>query len=176
MSDFVFGYGSLVEPADSAHPAELTGARRAWTVAMDNTVDLPGYKHYLDVEGSRPAVCVAFLDLVDDPASTVNGVCRPVDPADLMALDLRERQYDRVDVTHRVTPAPGRIWTYVGRADARRRADRARATGTLRVGRVYLDTVTAAFDRLGPDQRAAFDAGTDPAGVPVVDLRRVDTP
>ena len=42
----VFGYGSLV--ADGAQPCELRGFRRFWGVAMDNRVDLPGYKHFED--------------------------------------------------------------------------------------------------------------------------------
>lgn len=158
MTDFVFGYGSLVEPVAGGHRAELLGARRAWTVAMDNTLDLPGYKHYLDVEGLRPAVCVAFLDLADDDSASVVGFCRPVTPAGLVALDRRERQYERVDVTHRVAPAAGPTWAYVGRADSRERAARARREARLVVARGYLDAV--------PDDVVA--------DLPVVDLLRVD--
>lgn len=174
MSAFVLGYGSLVADVAGGHRAVLTGARRAWTVAMDNTLDLPGYKFYLDADGVRPAVSVAFLDLVDDSTASVEGICRPVTDDDLAGLDRRERQYERVDVTDRVHSAPGRTWTYVGRADSRARATRAREDGTLRIARAYLHTVFAAYDRLGADARHRFDASTDPPGVPVIALTRVD--
>ena len=32
---------------------------------MDNSVDLPGYKHYVDPDGARPDVKVTFLNLVE---------------------------------------------------------------------------------------------------------------
>ena len=50
---WLFGYGSLV-PAGEARPCHLTGWQRSWGVAMDNTVDLPGYKHFVTPEGERP--------------------------------------------------------------------------------------------------------------------------
>ena len=43
--------------------------------------DLPGYKHYTDSSGYRPAVFVCFLDVVADPRGSVNGLCVPVDAA-----------------------------------------------------------------------------------------------
>ena len=44
--------------ADSADGfvCDLHGYRRQWGVAMDNRRDLPGYKHYTDEFGLRPAV------------------------------------------------------------------------------------------------------------------------
>ena len=88
----VFGYASLVG-ADGLRPATLRGHRRVWGVAMDNTVDLPGYKRYLAPDGSRPALCVAFLDVVPDASASVEGLCVPVDGDALAWLDDRERNY-----------------------------------------------------------------------------------
>src|SRR3954470_12595542 len=71
----VFGYGSLVD--GPVRPAVLPGWRRTWGIAMDNAVDLPGYKHYeVPGTGERPAVMVAFLDVAPDPdpAAEVPGV------------------------------------------------------------------------------------------------------
>jgi len=97
---FVFGYGSLAGEHLRCPVARLRGWRRAWGVAMDNSVDLPGYKAFsLRTDGSRPAVFVAFLDIEPDPTSSVTGVCVPVEDSDLHALDDRERNYDRVDLT-----------------------------------------------------------------------------
>ncbi|MGH2917402.1 MAG: hypothetical protein ACRDLS_02220, partial [Solirubrobacteraceae bacterium] len=62
MGQFVFGYGSLAAECDGA-AARLRDHRRVWGVAMDNSRDLPGYKHYrLRGDASRPAVFVAFVD------------------------------------------------------------------------------------------------------------------
>lgn len=106
---FVFGYGSLAADLDGT-VARLRGHRREWGVAMDNSRNLAGYKHYLlRSDASRPQVYVVFLDLVRDAGSSVNGVLVPVDAAALNALDRRERNYQRVDVTGAVA---------VGDADA----------------------------------------------------------
>ena len=74
----MFAYGSLAERPASR--AELRGYRRRFDVAMDNSVDLPGYKYYVDeASGERPEVFVAFVDLVPDDAAAVNGVVFEVD-------------------------------------------------------------------------------------------------
>jgi hypothetical protein len=62
--DYIFGYGSLAGgeltalgfvPSRVRRPegfvADLAGMRRGWGVAMDNRLDRPGYKHYVDGEG-----------------------------------------------------------------------------------------------------------------------------
>ena len=149
----------------------LAGHRRVLGVAMDNRVDLPGYKWYRDPrDGSRPAVMVAFADLAPAPAGEVNGVCVPA--PDLAALDLRERNYDRVEVTDAIADPPGRTWAYVGSAAGRARF----ARGPTVVARAYLEGIQAAFRGLGPAEHGAFLASTDFGGVPVVALERVDLP
>jgi Gamma-glutamyl cyclotransferase, AIG2-like len=178
MSEYVFGYGSLVAGHPDGHVTELRGHRRCWGVAMDNCRDLPGYKWYrLRASGERPAVFVAFLDIVaaGDAAPPVNGVCHPVGAAELAALDARERNYERVDVTAAVALARGRVWAYAGSAAGRARLAAARRAGTAIVSRDYLATVEAAFTRLGPAALSAFHASTaPPEGLPVLDLERVE--
>ena len=124
---------------------------------MDNAVDLPGYKYYVEPDGTRPEVKVAFVNLVP-AAGAVNGL---VIDADLEVLDLRERNYERVEVE------PG-LWTYVGTSDARARYE----AGPSVVSREYLELVRRGFAALG--QLEQFERTTDPLGVPVRDLRRVD--
>ena len=109
--EFVFGYGALTALADGAAPSRTPAAggfvcdlrehRRQWGVAMDNRRDLPGYKHYTDAAGDRPPVFVCFLDIAADAGSSVNGLCVPVDAVRLRALDVRERNYRRRDVSLR---------------------------------------------------------------------------
>jgi hypothetical protein len=112
---------------------------------MDNAVDLPGYKCYVDPDGDRPDVKVTFVNIVEADDS-VHGV---VIDADLDALDLRERNYERREVE------PG-LWAYVGTAEARARFEE----GPAVVSREYFESVPT----------------EEPPGVPVVDLRRVDLP
>jgi len=81
---FVFGYGSLAG-GGAGRPSRLHGSRRVWGVAMDNRVAIAGYKVYLRADGSRPAVFVAFLDVVDEPGAATDGVLLEVDDEALYA-------------------------------------------------------------------------------------------
>ena len=145
---------------------------------MDNTRDLPAYKHYLEPEtGGRPAVYVAYLDLAPQPADSVNGLVFPVDAGGLEELDRRERNYERREVGDQINPPPGgRVWAYFGSAAARERFERGRSAGTAVVDRAYLDGVRDGFARLGRLELERFDASTDPPPVPIRVLERVDTP
>jgi dephospho-CoA kinase len=177
---FVFAYGSLAADLRASHRAELRGRRRAWGVAMDNRVDVPGYKHYrLRADGSRPAVCVAFLDLLDDdPSATTTGVCVPVDDAQLAIIDRRERNYDRIDVTAALAGGGpgGVVWAYVGTPTGRGRLREARERGRAVISRDYLERTRAAFAALGPEALAEFEAGAAIGDLPVWDLERHDLP
>ena len=124
---------------------------------MDNAVDLPGYKYYVEPDGTRPAVKVAFVNLVP-AAGAVNGLVIDGDPE---VLDRRERNYERVEVE------PG-LWTYIGTPDARARYE----AGPSVISSEYLELVRAGFAALG--QIEEYERTTDPPEVPVRDLRRVD--
>lgn len=178
-TDWVFGYASLVadHAGDGAVAATLSGYRRIWGVAADNTQTIPGYKMYISrADGSRPAVFVAFLDLESDDEAAVNGLARPVDAAQLAALDLRERNYDRIEVTEAVRGiddgplrVDGRVWAYMGSAGGRARLREGVAVGTAVVSRDYLQKVRAALSPLP-------DADPLPDGLPVWDLDPVPLP
>jgi gamma-glutamylcyclotransferase (GGCT)/AIG2-like uncharacterized protein YtfP len=173
----VFGYASLVHDGGPGQLTRLSGVRRAWGVATDNTRAIPGYKMYLlRSDGSRPAVFVAFLDLAPDAKTSVNGVCRPVTESELELLDQRERNYDRVDVTASIESPPGRVWAYVGSAKARERLRHARRAGTAVVSRDYVSKVHEGFRALGEAEYARFLATSSLDGLPVWDLDRVDLP
>jgi gamma-glutamylcyclotransferase (GGCT)/AIG2-like uncharacterized protein YtfP len=169
VPEYVFGYGSLTALAP-ARPARLRGHRRVWGVAMDNSLDIPGYKRYERPDGSRPRVYVAFLDVVEEPGAEVTGALVPVDSAALDALDARERSYTRVDVTGQVERPGGRVWTYAGSPAGRERFRRARDGGTVVVSGEYLLRVQEAFAAL------AIGDPPGPDGLPVVELRRIDLP
>jgi hypothetical protein len=175
VTDYVFGYASLVA-APTVARAVLHGHRRVWGVAMDNAVEVPGYKVYALPDGTRPALAVAFLDLEQADGAEVDGALLTVDATGLAALDMRERQYERIDVTALIDPAPDdTVWTYIGRAPGRARVAAGRA-GTARVAiqRSYIELVEATFTALGDDTFARYRAGTEPPPFPILDLTRID--
>ncbi len=168
---FVFGYGSLAA-FDGGRPARLQGHRRVWGVAMDNRVKIAGYKCYRRGEdGGRPAVYVAFLDIVPEAGASTDGVLLAVDGAALRDLDDRERNYARIDVTEHVRAAPGTVWTYAGTSAGRARLRAGLRDATAVVQRGYIDAVRAGFAARGIAD--TIDPGAD---LPVVDLVRDDLP
>ena len=168
---WLFTYGSLL-PAGEARPCDLTGWRRSWGVAMDNAVDLPGYKHFVTPEGERPALMVAFLSIAPQAGATVNGVALPVAEDELPGLDDRERNYARVDVTEAVDPRlDGRVWAYAGLDAARERLARGLREGRAAIASSYHERVVAGFEGLG--QRERFERLTAPTPAPIVDLEVV---
>jgi hypothetical protein len=182
--EFVFGYGSLAALADGAvasrtpradgFVSDLRGYRRQWGVAMDNRRDLPGYKHYTDELGRRPAVFVCFLDIEIDPGRSVNGLCVPVDGPRLAALDQRERNYERVDVSASVDADGGRVWAYVGARAARLRMRWAVAAHRAVIDGRYLETVADAFATLGAGELQRLAPSLAPGLLPVLTLTRHD--
>jgi dephospho-CoA kinase len=172
---FVFGYGSLAGEHLVCPVARLRGWRRVWGVAMDNRLDVPGYKSYrLRSDGSRPAVFVAFADIEPDPSGAVTGVCMPAAADDLAALDRRERNYDRIDVTSQLDPSPpGRTWAFRGSDAGRARLREGLAAGIAVVSRDYLDGVLAAIASIAPDDVASAERAPADAGLVILDLERV---
>lgn len=211
MSAWVFGYASLVAFAEplvaggrshQATPGRLRGFRRHWGAAMDNWEGGEEAKHWLDPEtGKRPRIRIAYLDISHigsegGPPTTVNGLAIPVDLDRLAALDAREVNYERIDVSDAFEPAgtttqptgdsvradrkpagsvrPQRVFAYVGTAAARERRRRALADGDGFVARDYLAGVRAAFTVLGDDALAEFDRTTDSSPFPLADLRVIN--
>lgn len=176
MPDLVFGYGSLVGLAEpAARLGRLRGFRRSWGAAMDNWEPVNDPKHFLDREtGERPRVRVAYLDVCEREGSSVNGLAMPVDEARLAALDAREVNYERVDVSAAFEPAvPGRVFAYLGTAAARERCRAGAAEANICVSVDYVVAVRRAFAALGEGALAAFDRSTDPLPFPQRELELV---
>jgi hypothetical protein len=153
MRVLIFGYGSLAPGRGT--PAHLRGYRRAWNVAMDNRATIPGYKYYVDAAGRRPEVFVTFLNLV--PGDGVDGVVIDADP---VALDARERNYRRVDVSDAID-VPGPVFAYIGLAEAVDRFEAGHREGRAVAQRAYVESVRGV-------------APSPP--LPVLDLTRIDLP
>ena len=166
---FVFGYGSLMEHGEGT-PCRLGGHRRRWGVAMDNRRTIPGYKYFLEPDGGRPEVYVAFLDAVPEPGASCTGLAFPVTAPALDELDARERNYRRVDVTAMVdADLGGRVWAYLGLEEARERYAAGVRAGTAVVSRAYVAGARAGFAAYG------LSFGPEPP-VPVRDLTLVRVP
>jgi cation transport regulator ChaC len=178
---FVFAYGSLASVAADAEPlavATLESWRRTWNVAMDNLESVPGYKYYLDpVTGERPALHVAFANLEWAPGVDCVGFLLPVlHPSVLAALDRRERNYTRLEVTDQVYREPdderptSRVWVYMGTMAARQRFSTAASAGTAVLQRAYVDGIEQAFAARGLTDR--YRASTRDPECPVAELTR----
>lgn len=176
---WVLAYGSLLAQAGrDGIPVILLDHRRRWDVAMENTRDLPGYRFFRDsVTGERPDVAVAFVNAVRRPGAYLNAVAFPATPPEIEALDARERNYERVEISGLVRPRlDAEVWAYRGLPASRDRFDQARSEGRAVVSRAYHDAVRAGFAALGPDALLQFDRTTDPPAVPLRDLVAVPLP
>jgi cation transport regulator ChaC len=180
-TEYVFAYGSLVRDlADGdelgRRAAHLRDHRRAWNVAMDNSVSLPGYKYYLDAEDcSRPEVFVTFLNLVAAPGHRVNGMLVPVSAQELVELDRRERNYTRHEVTMSIEQAAGGpVWAYFGKPEACQRFAAGLRAARAVVDESYLERVRAGFEALSDEALAEFEQSTDPPMCRTQKLLRVD--
>ncbi len=142
---------------------------------MNNWEGGEGAKHWLDREtGERPRIRVAYLDIYEQAGSAVNGLALPVDGERLRALDARELNYERVDVTGSFEPeVDGRVFTYVGLDAACERCRLGVAAGDIFVSRDYVAGVRRAFEQLGPRDLPEFDRTTDPLPFPQRGLRMI---
>lgn len=185
---WVFGYGSLVSPESfghtlgrvltrgvDVHPATVTGFGRRWNYGVMTAIG-----ESEEADGTRRAWTVVALGITTSEHETVNGVVAWVADGELDALDRRERNYDRVDVSDRITIVGqvdrGPVVTYVPRAEPVEWYEAARDRGTAAVERRYWDLVDAAFTELGPDEHRRYHATTPPPDVPIVTMRRDSVP
>lgn len=184
---WVFGYGSLVDAQSLAAffrnegleqgrsgVASLSGFRRVWNVAMDNSVDLPNYKHYFDENRQRLDGYVTFLNIEriptdEDQSSGTAGVVFEVTDKSLAALDRRERNYCRIDVSDRFANVAGTVWTYIGSPEAEERFRLGMLKGKAVIDANYKIGVERAFVASGIPYEARLDAG-----IAIVPLVRVD--
>ena len=150
---FVFGYGSLVNPGTHdygpVHPARLSGWRRVW-------------RH---VEGRS----VAFLTIMRDATTVIDGALAPVPGETWAARDERERSYLRetaTDVRHDLHPKTD-ISLYLAPEHLHRPH-----SGHHPILLSYLDVVAQGYYRMGgaPAVQAFFET-TDGWDAPVLNDR-----
>ncbi len=192
--NFIFGYGSLVDienlkkyfgrdltPSLDFIYCGLKDFHRCWNIAMNNSVDLPDYKYYIDQQtGNRPEGFVTFLNIRPCPGDNVTGILFRVSDQELQRLDKRERNYRRIDVTHLIdTPIQGQAWVYIGLDEAEKRYQKGLKQNTAMVSQNYFDSVYNAYLSLGNEALSNYFATTDELRVPIFNLEMrivVDTP
>ena len=173
-STALFAYGSLVDPASAAitlgRPVELAatvrleGWRRSWTQGRNNRRVEKTCARADD--GSVPDWCLGLnVEPGGDPALAPNGALIEVDEADLERLDVRELRYLRADATAAL-PESGfdRVVTYVARPEHHHPEP---PPGAVVIAS-YVETVEAAFDRLGPGELDLYRTTTGAPPVEVV--------
>jgi cation transport regulator ChaC len=183
---WVFGYGSLVDPASFGatigrvlrpgidfFEAELSGFGRRWNYGvMHTSASGPG------PDGVAIEYTVVALGVVRASDESVNGVVGWVAGEELALLDRRERHYDRIDVTsdttvHGAGEMPRSIAVYFPRREAVAHYEQARDAGRAAIEQRYWDLVDNAFAKFGADALARYHSTTPPPDVPVLSLSRV---
>ena len=186
---WVFGYGSLVSPASFGHTlgrtltvgrdfheAEVAGYGRRWNYGVRSATG-----ETTDSDGTVREWTIVVLGVVESADETVNGVVAWVGDDEIEALDRRERNYDRVDVTHLAAvrhgvSLSGPIETYVPRPEPLQRYRDAYAAGTAAIEERYWNLVDDAFAELGVDRRDRYRATTPVPDIPVLAMRRDQVP
>ena len=182
---WVFGYGSLVSRTsialtigrdidhdDGFAAARLHGFGRRWNYGSRRR---RGSWH--GPHGAVQSGVVVCLGIVAAATEQCNGAVVRVDDEELARLDVRESDYDRVDVTEVVSVddpmVAGRVVTYVPRPSAIDRYLTAHASGRAAVERRYHRLVEAAFGELGQLHLDEYRSSTPAPDVPVLDVRLV---
>ena len=185
QSNFIFGYGSLVnvknleqylkrelKPNSDYTICNLKNFQRCWNVAMDNQIDLPKYKYYRNRNTKeRLDSFVTFLNIRRDPNQTISGILFRISDTELENLDLRERNYNRIEITDQLSiKVQGNAWTYIGLQEAEQRYQKGLSKGNAMISRSYFNSVHNAYFLLGSEEYANYIATTDKPTVPIVNL------
>lgn len=180
MSVWVFGYGSLVSPSSVAETigrtvevddgfvaATLEGYGRRW-----NYGSLRQRANWDGPNGRVEGGVVVSLGIAVSAHERTNGTVVRVDEDELRRLDVRESDYDRVEVTAAidagVLPRTATVVTYVPRPSAIERYEASRRAGRAAVRQGYVDLVIEAFGALGGTALAEYRASTPEPEVPVL--------
>ncbi|HUY50872.1 MAG TPA: hypothetical protein VMV92_35060 [Streptosporangiaceae bacterium] len=159
--------------------ARISGFRRTWSVATDNT-DASRRFVYRDPDSPEaPSVQILFLNLEGSPGSSVEGILLRVDSLMIAGLVGSDGNFLVEDVTGLVQTdkplaegMPDIIRTYIGRPGAVAAARAGYANGTAVIEDHFLQEVVEGMHGYDLVLRSVFDAEPLPP-VPVVSLLRL---
>ncbi|NET10514.1 MAG: gamma-glutamylcyclotransferase [Symploca sp. SIO2B6] len=183
----IFGYGSLVnvehlqndlgrtlEAEKDFRFCQLQHFRRCWTVAMDNRINIPGYKYYVDVHtGQRPNGFVTFLNIRPCQGTSITGIVFKVSTQELERLDQRERNYRKLDVTeHLDVPVSEKVYAYVGLDESEKHYYEGVTQDSAIISKDYYELVYRAYESLGQETLTDYLNTTDAPDIPIVHLEK----
>ncbi|GAB4528269.1 MAG: hypothetical protein Tsb0014_09490 [Pleurocapsa sp.] len=185
-SNLVFGYGSLMNisnlqkylgrnliPDLDFRFCHLHNFQRCWNIAMDNSLDLPNYKYYVEPKtGNRPAAFVTFLNVCPIQSQAIMGILFRVSEKELQNLDRRERNYRRIDATNLIDYSiNGKAWVYIGLDEAQQRYQQGLQQSNVMIAQDYFNSVHHAYYLLGKEAFTNYLATTEKPRVPIVNLK-----
>jgi len=114
------------------------------------------------------------LNVYPEENGRMNCILYVLSEEDLLKVDKRERDYQRVDVTDRIEEykfSGGRVYIYEGLPE---HPDTAAADpGKYLLIKEYVDQVTEACDGIGKEFRAEFERSTRPVAFPIVSFQAI---
>ena len=123
MGIYIFGYGSLINPVSASMTlgrslkqndiicTEIINHIRIWDIVV-NVI--------LNRNNMLIPINALFLDVQESVGKITNGVLIKIVRKDLEKMDIREKQYERIDVTQDIFPPLSNddiIYTYKGRKE-----------------------------------------------------------
>lgn len=168
MKNYIFGYGSIINlksaektlrrpvKDDEAFLVDLHNYIRVWRLVAPVIVQR---------DGEQPVHAV-FLDVQNEAGKLVNGILIDVNTDELGRLDIREKHYNRIDVTPHVRPPVenSRVFAYQGKPQffAENFAD-------PKVLARYVDIVYQGIRHWGTEFQKRYEATTLPHHFEVID-------
>ena len=145
---------------------------------MDNRINVPGYKYYVETHtGRRPNGVVTFLNIRPCQGKNITGIVFTVSPEELIRLDQRERNYRKVNVTSMIDGAiSGSVYAYMGLNESERRYHEGLKRQNAMISQEYYDLVYSAYASLGNDALAGYVDTTETPPIPIVHLERRQVP
>ena len=187
----IFGYGSLVHVEhlqrylgrDLVHSndfmfCQLKNFCRCWTAAMDNRINVPGYKYYVEKHtGHRPDGVVTFLNIRPCKGKNITGIIFNVSKEELIRLDQREQNYRKIDVTAMIdAPVSEKVYAYIGLNESERRYHEGLRRQNAMISQEYYDLVYGAYASLGKDALVDYVDTTEQPQIPIVHLEKRQIP
>ena len=184
--NLVFGYGSLMnlDKLQQYLGRNLTfgldfkicGLRnfhRCWNIAMDNRLNLPNYKYYIERgTGNRPESFITFLNICPNQGKTIMGILFRVCHEELNKLDQRERNYQRIDVTKKIEEkVAGKVWVYIGLEEAEQRYEQALKQNNGMIAQEYIESIYSGYKLWGQETWFNYVATTDKPRMPILNLK-----
>lgn len=165
------GYGSLTSkesmevtlgrpykgPFEIIH---LNDYQRRWNLLAPN----PGFVYCIIQPDTIQPEAGVFLNIEERPGNALNACLFVIEESDLPGFDLRERRYQRIDVSNQIeeyTIVGGAVFAYIGLPEFTQEPEINNPTKHF-ISQNYLNTIEDAFSSLGEEFESEFIATTVP--------------